>query len=345
MASNQRIYYACEGVGVAPFGSLTFTAVHGLQSVGITTKFNLEQIFEIGQLNIYQQVQGLPDIEVTTEKVLDGYPLLWHLATQGAPDASLVGRSTQRFMLGLSIFSDLQSAASGSAFQQVTCSGLYASAITYDIKIQGPATESLTSVGNNKTWANAASGQTITFNGGFTDADVPLAPEGVNLRQNIIMASSIFPLNIPGIDSTGHNDLNSAGYYNVKFQSVRVSANLGRDQLLELGHKAAYFRYVNFPVEIKTDFEILDIQGDLMNATELGNDAQGNNLGSGDHIYIQMTEGTKLDMGNINLLSSVNYTGGNAGARGGNVHSTWSYITFNNLSVYHPQDPTVALRA
>ncbi len=203
----------------------------------------------------------------------------------------------------------------------------------------------MTLVGNNKTWQTGASGSAITFNGGFTNNDAPLAAEGVNRRQNVLMASSVFPLNIPGINGSGKNVIFSDGFYTVKFQSIRVTANLGRDELLELGHKAPYFRFVNFPVEIRTDFDVLDVQGDLVQATEAGVAGNGTNLGSGDHIFIQMQEGLKIELGTKNLLTSVNFAGGNAGSKGGNVHSTFSYITFNDLTVTHPQDPTVALAA
>ena len=58
---------------------------HGVQSVGITTTFNLEQVFELGQLAIYENVEGTPDVEVTMSKVLDGYIPLFCLATATKP--------------------------------------------------------------------------------------------------------------------------------------------------------------------------------------------------------------------------------------------------------------------
>jgi hypothetical protein len=334
VASNRRLYYAIQAVGLAPLGVTTYTAVHGLQSVGINTKFNLEQVFEIGQLSIYQNVENVPDIEATMEKCLDGYPLLYHLATQGAPDASLVGRSNQRTSVALSVFGDTQQAASGTPLQQTVCSGMYLSAVTYDLKVEGTSTESVTLVGNNKTIQTSA----FTFSGGFTDADAPLASQGVSRRQHLVMANCRWPKGIPGINGTGVNVLQADGSYTVHLQSVRVTANLGRDQLLELGHKAPYFRYVNFPVEIRTDIEVLDSVADGIQALE-----EADNLVN-EHIYVEVLEGTKIDLGSENKLSTVNYGGANAGARGGNAHSTFSYITFNDLTVVHPQDPTVALR-
>ena len=60
---NNRIFYASQGVAIsAPDPGTTSTKgiasatsfMHGVQSVGITTNFNLEQAFELGQIQIYE---------------------------------------------------------------------------------------------------------------------------------------------------------------------------------------------------------------------------------------------------------------------------------------------------
>ena len=55
--ANNRIFYACQQVGLKPDGSTdAFSVVHGVQSVGITTNFNLSQVFELGQISIYENI-------------------------------------------------------------------------------------------------------------------------------------------------------------------------------------------------------------------------------------------------------------------------------------------------
>ena len=54
-SANQRIFYACQAVAIANKATIDGdygpgNMVHGLQSVGITTNFNLEQAFELGQI-------------------------------------------------------------------------------------------------------------------------------------------------------------------------------------------------------------------------------------------------------------------------------------------------------
>jgi hypothetical protein len=100
---NNRIIYATQGVAVGDIGATSIIdsypgggagstingdgnvmIAHGLQSIGVTTNFNLEQIFELGQLSLYENFEEIPEIEVTFEKVLDGYSLIYHCGTVDA---------------------------------------------------------------------------------------------------------------------------------------------------------------------------------------------------------------------------------------------------------------------
>jgi hypothetical protein len=344
--SNRRIFYAVQAVGIAPFATTSFTRVQGLQSVGVNTKFNLQAAFEIGQLSLYQNIEDIPDVEITMEKCLDGNPLLGHLLTQGAPDGSLVGRSNQRAQVGLSLYTDTNQSASGAPVSQMTCSGVYLSAWSFDFMTDGPSKESVTAVGNNKTWLTSS----FTFTPTFTGNESPAYSQGVARRQHVDMATSRFPLEIPGISSSGTNDPDGTGTgFKTAFTSAKFSVNLGRDQLLELGQKGPYFRFVNFPVQTKSDFEITAKNGDLVVAVENGGLAQtnytpsaGNNLNQ-NHIYFASLEGTKLELGTKNMLESVNYGGANAGGKGGNATITFSYQGYNDFEVRHPADPTTGL--
>jgi guanyl-specific ribonuclease Sa len=316
--------------------------VRGLQSAGVNTRFNLEQVFEIGQLAIYENLENLPDVEVTCEKVLDGYPLIYHLATQDAPASTLVGRSNQKCHVALSIFLDTVSLASGAPLSQCIMSGMFVNQVGYDITVDGNARETCTLIGNNKVWSLSG----FVFSGFISGHGVtslsPAAASGVNRRQDLIMASSRWPTQIPGITASGTNNPNDPSGYTVHIQSVRTSANLGREQMLELGRNGPYFRYVQFPVEVSTTIDIMDQKGDLISATEDGIFGNGVNL-IDQTIKVYMNEGLVLDMGTKNKLASVGMTGGDAGARG-NTTVSFAYTNFNDLDVKHSADPTVALR-
>ena len=356
MAVNNRIFYAIQEVGIAPNGTAganSFTSshlIHGLQSVGLNTKFNLEQVFEIGQLEIYENIENLPDVEITMEKVLDGYCPIYLLATNGAASTTLAGRSTQKCVVGLSIFGDTQDAASGTPISEVMLSGQFLQTLDYTIPVEGNTTESVTLIGNNKVWRT---GTGYFFPGRHTNTDAPLSPYGVSRRQDIIFGTGANACNlpyggggIPGVNQTGPYAGKlvalSDGSFPAHLQSIKVSTNLGREALNELGRRGPYYRFVSFPTEVKCDIECYSTIGDLVDATEDGVLGSGNNL-SNQAIYIQLNEGLKLNLGSRNKLQSVNYGGANAGTRGGNATATYSYSNYNSLSVQHPQDITVAL--
>lgn len=345
--NNNRVFWAVQAFGMTEDGGTSFTPVHGLQSVGITTTFNLDQIFEIGESAIYENVEDTPDVEVTLEKVLDGYPLIYHLATPNATSATLIGRSNEKCTATLSIFSDDLDSASGTPNAQVTMSGMYVSNLSYTIPNDGSATEAVTLVGNNKVWATGS----FTFSGSiFDNTDEPLAltsgTGGVQRRENFVYGSltdgtnSLLPGGaggIPGINSDGTNDLRADGRgYNAAVNNISISADFGREGLNQLGLRNPFFRFVNLPVEVTIDIEILSKDGDLIDATEEGAAGNGDNLYA-QTILVVMEDSTKIDLGSQNKLSNVSYGGADAG--GGNATNTFSYVTYNTMTVTQNQDP------
>ncbi len=356
--ANNRLYFAVEQVGFATLGATSYTAAHGVQSFGLTTTFNLEQVFELGQLAIYDNIENIPDIECTLEKVLDGYPLLYHLATQGAATADIAGRSTPKCMIGASFFPDNLVSSSGTPNTQIQMSGMVVSSVGYQFPVDGNFTESCTLVGQEKVWKISG----FTFNGAFvSNNDVPASiagSGGVNRRQHMLFTPTtsggnadvngqlndsnctILPRNIPGISTSGTNNRDADGYYLAKVQNVSVNCDLGREQILNLGARSPYFRYVTFPVQVGCDIEVLSLSGDLVSATEAGV-FSGSNL-QAQSIRIAVKEGTRINLGTQNKLQSVSVGGGSTG--GENQTLTFSYQTFNDLTVTHWNDPTVSLR-
>lgn len=340
--NNKRLFWAVQAVGLADDGSESYTAIKGLQSCGVTTTFNLEQIFEIGQISIYDNVEDTPDVEVTLEKVIDGFPLIYHLATRNATQGSLVGRSTERCILAISTFGDTQQSASGVPNSQMTCSGMYVSSMNYAFPADGNHTESITLVGNHKVWTSGS----FTFSGGFLNTDVP-ASGTVMRRQHINMGTgsegSILPKGvngIPGIDANGKNPLRSDGTsYMARIQGISVSTDLGREQLVELGRRNPFFRYATFPVEVTCDIEVLSTDGDFVSANEEGIFGDGNNL-SNQEIVIKTQWGHTFDLGIKNKLSSVQQ---GISTDGSNNVDVYSFSNFNDLTVLHPQSDPAGL--
>src|SRR5574339_669213 len=153
--ANKRIFFPAHQVGIKGDGQTTFRVIHGAQSVTTNTSFNLSQVFILGQLAIYENIEGVPDVELTLTKVLDGYPLIYHEATIQATDPTLVGRSNEKALVAISIFSDTADGASGAPLSQVQFSGMYVNSLAYSFPLEDNFSEQVTLAGNDKFWANA----------------------------------------------------------------------------------------------------------------------------------------------------------------------------------------------
>ena len=371
--ANNRIFYACQAVGLKPIGSTTgnYKVAHGVQSVGVTTNFNLEQAFELGQIQIYENIEGLPDVECTMEKVIDGYPLLYHLASQDAISAGLVGRSKRRADVALGIFSDEQDSVNngdgnGKTQTLVYMSGMYINSISYTVPVDGNSTESITLVGNHKEWFSATANESEyntkkkftvpsnTFGDADGSADYPKAYNnkkgGVQRRENVVLSKSVMPRSMFGnlsgdvLGSEAQGNAVSDGSPLLHIQNFSTSTDFGREDILEFGRKAPYVRTPTFPIEVSTEIEAIAVSGDFIGAYETGDPALFSTNASGDNtqeeqIVLALQGGTAFDLGTSNRLSSVSYGGGDA--TGGNATLTYSYTNFNELTVLDSGDPAM----
>jgi len=358
MSSNKRIFYACQAVAIADIGTAVYTTgnmVHGVQSLSTNTTFNPEQVFEYGQIEIYENIEGTPDVEVTIEKAIDGYPLIYHMASTGvaglaASQSGLAGRSKQQCDLRLGIFDEgaLNVAGSttngGKAEVEVYCSGMYIGSVSYTIPVEGFCTESVTLQGNNKQWLTGSNVFiSDTLAGEFDGADVPLArgdannpSGGVQRREDVMLATSIIPASVTGVVGTGVGNGISDGVPYVHIQNVSISTDFSREDILEIGSKTPYYRPAGFPIEVTCEIEAISGSGDFVSAYEEGNPTLFNTTASGDNtaeekIYFVLRGGHAFDLGTKNRLTSVSYGGGDA--TGGNVSTSYSYTNFNDLDV------------
>lgn len=364
---NNRIFYATHKVGIAPHGSTAHTTVRGLQSAGITTTFNLTQVFEIGQLAIYENIEGVPDVEIQMEKVLDGNAPIYTLATQQGTSATLSGRSAARCNLAMSIYSDTANSATGAIpGAQVQLSGLYINSVGYSVTTDGNATETCSLIGNDKVWVNLVAGtsmQTFTDDPFVNNSDTPRSLSGsggVNRREDVLFTyaanpgldvngsvsgiGTVLPQDIPGISSSGTNNL-VAGIRQAHVASFSCNVDLGREDLFELGRRGPYYKFAQFPVQVTSEIVVIASSGDMVSARADGI-IDGTGCSTGNNLYartirLHMCEGLQVNLGQQNKLSSSNMTGGDTG--GGNIQVTYSYTNFNDFHVYHPADPSRAV--
>lgn len=344
MAANNRIFYATQAVALkgqtadgAPNNTWFFP--RGLQSVGITTNFALEQVFQLGQLELYDNIENVPEIEVTMSKVIDGTASLYSLCMCGdeAPSTvsgkDLVTLANNRVNFRLGIYNDTLSAATGTPAVHVDCSGMYLSSVSYTIPVEGNATEDVTLVGNNKVWNSGLSGSPSNNGafGGGNDAGQQTAP-AIARRFKYNSTDSLIPTGAGGGMPVPE------GKDRPQLQSITVSTTLGREAIFELGAMAPYHRFVTFPLEVTSEFQIIASSGDYVDADDFSSSAS-----SCSTVYKNLQDKTikvvvcgasssdvfAIDLGAKNKLTSVNYTGGDTG--GGNATVTYSYQTFNKF--------------
>ena len=325
--TNKRVIYATQGVAVGDIGATSvidsypgLTAAsgitgtgkvmiaHGLQSASVSSNFSLEAIFELGQLALYENYEEIPEIEVSFEKVLDGYSLMYHLGTVSSTNPTLTGRSQARadvrILIGYETETSIQAGGTNSGVAELYCSGMYMNSVSYNLSTDGNFTESTSLVGNNKLWLSGSDtgGLLANTSGAIanafgTDVFGNDTPQGVGnsvlRRQNLVVGSTgkthggtAFRTVVPsfiegattgatGIVGVGGTGLSTNCSYipdggGVYLNSVSVSCDFGRESINQLGKRAPYYRYVSFPVEVTCEIEVTATGGDNIDSYEEG---------------------------------------------------------------------------
>lgn len=371
MPANNRIYYATQLVLLNPQssdghpktngGAPTWYAPRGVQSVGITTNFNLTEVFSIGQLEVYDQPEDLPDIEVSMSKVFDGTPLLYTLCMAGSgntdPDIfggavngeALTEVGNNRVNVQLGLYPDTAESTAGSSENFIAMSGMYLSNFTYTFGVDDNFTEDVTLVGNHKVWGNGVGTGThnsvtshlYTF-GDTNSRDVFKADNNdayrtslhTSRRMNLDLNNSVFPTGNGGIHAvTGAGSTPVLPY----FQSVTLSCDLGREQIRQLGRFDPYYRYISFPTEVTSEFEVVASEGDFLDADDFATaSACTSSFSQLTDLPIEIRvcgqDGlVHFDLGSKNKVTSVNFGGGDAG--GDNVTVSYSFRNFNSFAI------------
>lgn len=304
--------------GVNPSGY--WEVPRGVQSVASNVNFNIEPVFELGKEAVYENIEGIPDVELSVTRVFDGTHPLYLIASDEA-FTTLRGRNEQyKTDIALNIYPDTNSNAEGDEVNAVYCSGMFLSSLTLNFPTDGNFTEELTFVGNNRFWSNIKAGGSMpsgNFPSGVIEADEDPTVnvgnlDGVQRRENFDVDASTFPTEIPSGEC---------------ITNITVSADLGREDIFCLGSKSPELRFLTLPIEVTTTIEVITSDGDDVEA-----DGSTDNL-SNQTIILVTTEGLTVNLGTQNKLSTMDF--GNLEAGTGQATVTYTYVNQNDLTITH----------
>jgi len=220
---------------------------HGVQSVGMSTTFNLEEVFELGQVEVYEQSERQPDVEFTIQKAIDGTKPLWFMVTDPAYNNNLIGKtSSYKVDAILTIYPDTQYRADNDPKSACLGSGMYFSSATYTFPVDGFVTEEISLISNDKIWGSfeTITGEdesAITYPpgvpgnweapagvpsgvfgwdneggaqetaGGSDSAGIKAVGSGIQRREEVDLRRSVLPTDIPGVIDASLSLINSSG--------------------------------------------------------------------------------------------------------------------------------------
>lgn len=286
---SNRIFYAVQTVDVDGVNT-------GFQSVSVNASVDFEQVFELGCLEVYENLEGVPSVEITAERAFPATGTTLYGSYGGATgtaSAQVAAAAIARPNVNMEVANDNIVPYVSNAF--VAATGTYVSSWSCNFPVDGFATESTTLVGNSLSW-NTGSGRDVGSNCQTT------CTSGLVIRRQDV-----------------------TGYGGARLQNVSYNLDIGREDLFELSSKSPYFRAATFPIEVTSDWEYLAVAGTSGLAFEESDNNDITSCQSLDFFGGLVGAGAKA------RLTATNYSGGDAG--GGNATMAYSYVTYNELSV------------
>jgi hypothetical protein len=283
-----RIFYACHAVSVD--GSV----VHGAQSVGITTTFDLEPVFQLGQVEALEVMSIAPNVEITVSRALTSQnatiwngDFLTNVATANKTVCIAIGDDTAPLLT--------------SSTAQIYCTGAGISGVTYTFPVDGVFTEEVTFVAQHKQI------------GGCSVSVTKDTTSKAKTRQ-------YYSGGAPSLVTNAGNLTN-----------ITISTSVGRENLFKLGQWKSYHSYMNLPAEVTVEFEVSATSVDgIAVGTDVGACASPTGGAFDEQNIVLNICGKTFSMEKCKL-SSVTYGGGDTS--GGNATINFTYTTYNSLTV------------
>lgn len=131
----------------------------GVQSMGYDANFDLSPVFEFCDSEPYFINEGLPQVEITVNKILDGSCPIYSMATKEASQPTLFGRAACKCHIASAIFpcDEDSTGSSGTSTPRavVVFPDAQINSISYSFgSDNSPFSEDITFVGNDIIWTN-----------------------------------------------------------------------------------------------------------------------------------------------------------------------------------------------
>ena len=351
--------------------------VRGAQSISYDPTLESTPIFQLSQSEMYELREGIPTVNITAQKVLDGHDLMYTKSTADAVTPTLFGRAPTKAIIGVGIFDCSADSTAGDPVSVTVFSGVQVNSISYTASVDNPAVEDITWLGNDIIYYNpnfsgdcecdytdrflaeVASIQLTGCNAGNDQAPIgPIAhrenvifgfDSGAGLDQNGMVAdpdTTILPPDIPGITCSGTLDPNNP----VAVQSITISTSLNREDVNRLGERSPHARTLTLPVAVDTAIEVVSEHEVGFSATSYGVCLPPAYTGCED---VTQCSGVGVNAYNRTIRLALCegtrvYTGirnklvsanRSGGSTGGeNLTITYNFQTFNTMTVLHCND-------
>ena len=236
---------------------------------------------------------------------------MWNICANtsaGASNNTFTQAASRVFNVNMVTADDDSTAVVGS----VSATGMYLSNYSLNFAVEGPATESVTLVGNSCSWTSGL--LRLPSKGTYESGILPSTASPDASASGIIQRKHV----------TSFSRVHEGSRISIlgSLQSVSFSISFDREDLLALGSKHPYFKAANFPVE--TSLELEYIAGKLSQGPEF---IQSNcDVGERINSAILKAGNRTFNFGTMNWTGT-SKSGGDAG--GGNATTTSSYVGYN----------------
>lgn len=286
---GNRVFYACHAVAV------NGAFVRGAQSVGMNTTFDLEPVFQLGQLKQIDTVTLAPQVEITVSRALENGSTILNGDFEGIFEPA---ENTICVSVGDDTSPLLQSPSS-----HIYCTGAGVTGVTYNFPVDGIFTEEVSYLA----YAKQAGGCAVT------------AEEIEDDDGQIVATRQYYQGGAPSIVTSAGNLTN-----------VTISTSPGREFMYKLGEYKAFHSYVNTPAEVTVEFEVTATSTDNIGWVEAQACAGPTGAAFTSQDISLSICGSSFSMEKCKL-SNITYGGGDTG--GGNATINFTYTTFNSLTI------------